>query len=732
MRASILLGVIAALLLGYILIFERGSLSTRELDQRAGSVLPELVRAKVSRIEIQRNNLTTVLARDLDSTEEAGLWHVEAPYKAEADPDAIDTLLGDLEWLHGARTLGGMKAEDRKRFGLHAPRARLWFTVGSTRVPIRLGSETPQGDGVYVETNAKDKVFVVGKDFAESLAQPAEHFHTKVLHEGVLVSTAKRLSVRDADGERVAKARSDGMWSVEGAGGLFASTTAIGNFIDALDALRASRFITTSTKELARYGLEPAQREITLIKRQISMGTDSAAKKSLPDVLALRLRIGAACEGHTGEHYVTAGEGGSTFCALDADLDKLKLPLAELEEKHLLPIQPDGITALTIARDGTSLVLTRSDETWTYEQKRGDKTLAKGTAREGSAQDFLEALHSAEAADVSARSQLSQTANATTLTVARGTTKPALTIKVALDGMNAIVQRGDEPHPLGFAAETLELVEPSTARFRAPALLSLAESSLTQLEITRGSEVERIERATPGAPLNVTAPLKADADRIAASDVARLLTGLTALRFAADEVKPEHGLSAPVARVHAQLAKHGDQAARSLDLRIGALTEGGRYATLEGERGVFVISAQLADLLTAPLLSRTLLATPLENIVAIEVRQGARKVRVQRNGETFELADASPATNAVAGQCAQAVATLRAQTVVSYGPAPRTQSASFAELEVEQRDGTRTKLVLGAEAENGLRHARRADLDADFLLPASAVSALLAPLAPQP
>jgi len=129
MKVSIVLGIVALLLLGYILVFERGSLGTRELEARQGSALPQLIRDRVVKLEVQHKGVTTVLERKLDGTDEEALWHVTAPYQAEADSDAVDTLMGDLEWLHPKRTLRDVSAEDLERFGLTKPRYRAWLTL---------------------------------------------------------------------------------------------------------------------------------------------------------------------------------------------------------------------------------------------------------------------------------------------------------------------------------------------------------------------------------------------------------------------------------------------------------------------------------------------------------------------------------------------------------------------------------------------------------------------------
>jgi hypothetical protein len=736
MKASIVLGVIAALLLGYILIFERGTVGTRELEHRQGSVLPELIRDRVTKLEVQRQGATTVLERNLEGIDEEALWKVKAPYQAEADQDAVDTLLGDLEWLHPKRTLRDVSAADQKKFGVTTPRFRAWFTVGTQRITVRVGNETPQHDGVYVSTEEQGTVYVVGKDLIDALGQPPEHYHTKTLHEGVLVTTARKVQARDAAGVRIATRDRDGLWRIaepSASKDMLAASAEITGLIEAADQLKATRYVTSEKGALARYGLEPAQLDVSIEKRgKIDM--DNTGDEGA-NVLALRVRAGAPCEGQPTERYITVGDGGIVFCAQSADLDKLKLPEEQLRETRLLPIAPRDVKAIRLVRGDRSLALDRvggipqagEAEPWSFEQKRGDKVVAKGTVRDGSITDLLDALRAAVALpdatpSGSAPSGSGQAAGFTA-TFSRNDKKPDLVFHIALRGLDeALVQRQSEPQPLVFAPAAVELLDPSIAPFKPLSVLALNEADLRSIEIVRGGVTERAERADAGTPFAVSKPIDVAADRIAISDVARLLSGLQAVRFVADGAEPVHGLDAPAATVRAHYAARGETKEQEVVLRLGAPTEGGRFARLDSDPAVFVVATQLADLLSAPLASRALLATPLESIAAIDLAQGARKLRVQRTGESFEAGAAQA--------LAKTIATLRAITVVSYGEPTADQGfkAPFATLRVERSGAEPVELVLGAQAASGDRFARRRDVPATLLLPASTVDALLAPL----
>lgn len=724
MKATIVLGVIALLLFGYIVFVDRGSLGTRELEARQGAVLPELIRDKVVKLELQHKGVTTVLERNPQAeTDEEQLWRVVAPYKAEADQDAVDTVLGDLEWLHPKRTLREVSAEDLKRFGVDAPRARAFFTTGKERLAIRVGLETPQKDGVYVTASEPSTVFIVGKDFADALAQPPEHYHSKTLHEGVLVSTARKLEVRDAAGSRVVQHAPDGLWTIaepSASKGMLAATAEISSLIEAADQLKATRYVTRDKSQLARFGLAPAQHEVVLHKRS-KVDLEGKGNEG-PNVVALHLRAGAPCEGQPTERYVTVGDGGVVFCAQSADLDKLKLPADRLIETKLLPLEPRDIRGVRITRGERSLSLERiggipqpgTQAPWRYEQKRAGKVVAEGTARDGSVIDFFNALRAAEAVKDALASGSAKDAPFTA-TFLRDLKKPDLVLHVAVRGLDeAVLQRQDEPNGMVFPAAAVELLDPSAGPFKPLLLLEHNEANLRSLELTRAGTTERIERASAGTPFSIKAPVELEADRIAAADIARLLSSLEAVRFAADAPEAVHGLSTPLVEARASYAAEGEGKATTVVLRIGAETEGGSFAQLDADPSVFVVAEQLAALLQAPLASRTLLATPLDRIAGIEVTQAGRSARVEG-----------------ASELARKVATLRAVSAVSYGAAKADQgfNTPLATLRIERTNGEAPiELLLGGQAPSGDRYARRRDVDVTLLVPAAAVDALLAPL----
>jgi hypothetical protein len=169
-------------------------------------------------------------------------------------------------------------------------------------------------------------------------------------------------------------------------------------------------------------------------------------------------------------------------------------------------------------------------------------------------------------------------------------------------------------------------------------------------------------------------------------------------------------------------------------LRLGAETSDGRYAKLDGDSFVFVVPPQLVQALAEPLASRTLLSTPLERIIAVDLQQGEHHVHIVRHGETFDTVGSPEVDAKAASTLAEAVATLRASHVTGYGAASPAQGmrAPFAHVALTAMPAggagaseQRYDILLGSALADGARYARRADLDVGFVLSKDSLDKLL-------
>ncbi|MBW2465104.1 MAG: DUF4340 domain-containing protein [Deltaproteobacteria bacterium] len=242
--------MIAVLLGAYIGFYERGTMSTGEMASRRGRLLTRFVRDRVDRVVLERTEEQggrVVLERQRDDDDELGEWRLVEPVEWPADVDAVDTLLGALEWANARRTLEGIDAEDRARFGFDAPGLEASFTAAGQEVPLVFGGEDALESGLYLTLDDPTTAYVVGQDLYEALDHDANHFRERALLSHFGTSGAVLLAIDDDAGERRVEKR-DGRFHLEAPIRGYASESRVRDMLRALGSIEATRFVAESSK----------------------------------------------------------------------------------------------------------------------------------------------------------------------------------------------------------------------------------------------------------------------------------------------------------------------------------------------------------------------------------------------------------------------------------------------------------------------------------------------------
>jgi hypothetical protein len=173
-RIPMVLLLISALLLGYILAFERGRPGRSELSARSGFLVERFVRERVTRIRIASGDDRVAIRREGEGFDET--WTVEVPFDAPGDAEAIEDYVRSWEFAVPVRTLQSPSAEDLVAFGVDQPRAEVTFEMGPSSVRVSLGSGSPVDGGGYVRVGDGEAVVVVGEDVVELFDRSADSF----------------------------------------------------------------------------------------------------------------------------------------------------------------------------------------------------------------------------------------------------------------------------------------------------------------------------------------------------------------------------------------------------------------------------------------------------------------------------------------------------------------------------------------------------------------------------
>jgi hypothetical protein len=176
-RTPVILLVIAAALLAYVLLFERGRPGRSEIESRSGFLLQTLVRERITRIRMASGEERIALRREGEGFDET--WTLEEPKQAAADPEVIEDYLRSWEFAIPVRTLQSPTPDDLQSFGIDTPKAEVTFEMGPAVVRVSLGSGAPVDGGGYVRIDDDPEVSVVSDHVVALFGRTADTFAIK-------------------------------------------------------------------------------------------------------------------------------------------------------------------------------------------------------------------------------------------------------------------------------------------------------------------------------------------------------------------------------------------------------------------------------------------------------------------------------------------------------------------------------------------------------------------------
>lgn len=732
-RTTLILTGIAAVLFGYIVLVERGSLSSGELEGRGTHVVQRFVRARVTRLELSHGDVHLVLTRDQTREEDmdtfdVGTWALEEPVEGAADVDSVDALLSAVEWLDARRELDGIDAEDITRFGLDEPRATLTFTVANESHTVKVGGDDPIGDGVYVQVDDAPHAYIVGDDFLEALTHDVEHFRSKELFPDFRTGDVRHVALEVADASAELE-REGSRWWLRAPVAMMARGGTVDEMLRAVGDLRAERFLGEDPADIeGALGLDAPSRSIALAFAPWAEASVHAGE----DRPELTLRVGAACPDHPSELVARVNEG-PVVCVSAAALERLDQPTERYRELRMFTTPDDDIERVVVSAGDASFELARVERGWSL--IRGERTT---DADPGAIDEWLGELRASEATSFEGATDETIFAHrlgddaALTFTLHRTDDGGTEVIQVGNSGPDGVwIRRGEEAQVALFPAAAADLLRAPSIRFRTRTIADRSREDLASITITRASDPDHDEQLhKEGSSWMLASPIEARADGAAVGDLVDALAPLSALRFVAPAASREHGLDRPRFVVHASFDAasaddeeeeedehdHGheaaeeeasaddeedDDASRPLDiaLSIGADTEGGAFARLNDDPAVFVLPTALVTALAQPVASRDVLSVAASEIESISFRRGPTTHVLSRteSGWTFDGAAAPSEPNLA---MLDRLAELRATGVERYDERPL-RGAVLTMVITRRNDAGAVTLTFGAPEGEG-------------------------------
>ena len=550
-----LLLALFATIAAHVLLYYKGDLE-RALVQRR--TLLDLSADGVSRIAVsRRTGPESVLVR-------TSSWRLVEPYSAIVDEKTVLKLLDalsatDIEEGTGEQELLRL-GRTRDDFGLGDPLVRVTVSSGASSAGISFGIVTPGGDGHYAAVDGEAAVYVVPSNVFSAVDLAPEGFRRKSLFP-VGLESAVAFDVKRGSGSFMRFAKEGDIWRMKHPQDAPASSARIRGFLAGVMSAEASSFVwptgaagepsEATASLLAGYGLDPESAVTVTVRcadgidRQVSFGKESGA----------------------GTVYALAQNAGAVV-TVDALLKDVALSeTSEFTDTRLFPFDEQSVSRISVTDEDATYLLARGEGgAWLLDAPVAAATDAASVSR------LLGRLLSLKTTDVATNGvAISIMTNMPPVTVARS---------AALGG---------------FRLEDL----------RSREILKVSPAAARRVVVTRGQG---------GKPTSVVydkdrrawnVELSEKTGTVSVPAVEGVLVALNPLRaewivklkVSASDLRG-YGLDAPQLVV---AVDHGKGDAVRRNILVGGEAQGGRYATLGAADAVFVISTELVDRLSAPL-----------------------------------------------------------------------------------------------------------------------------------
>lgn len=712
--------VLGAITLLVVVLVTRGRVTTSEKDARASNLLPAFRDDDISRLVLERGGQKLVLERGPAGDAGEPSWLIREPIEEEADPFAVDKLLGSLEF---ARVVRRIKPEEvnPESFGLRAPKWVLSLEMGKLRYELRLGSEAASPSGShYLELVTRGTegsgVVIVGRDLVKELDIDASALRGRQLMP-YLSSELGGMLIRGTDGSERRFARlGESAWRFRGLhGDARVDREAFDGVVVQLARLKAEHFLAVPEAEAALGGKAPAV-SLTLEPK------DPAKPKA-------RVEVGGSCPVSADDAAAVRREPTPLgACVPKSVIAGLDVSPASLVDKHTFWMRKDEVERLSIEGGGKKLELERKESGFVLRSPvKGDVDLETGDQR-------LESVLRAEGKLVESpdpkRLGLAPPWGRVTVTSSAATEQKveeeSLEVGARQSDGRRFARRVADGIVLELAPDAARAFEPDATLVRKKALLDYAAGDLTSLEIKTPSLHQKLHRDATGV-LVLDVPKGFTHDGGLASALIDELSRLTADRWVADSDDGSFGLAQPRARV-ALAFQTGDAASRQHTLLVGAPTSGGAFAALEGEPGVFVVPRRLVDALDTWLLDRSPFIVTPDRAERVTLGRDGKKIVLERRGDRFEAAAGTTLAEARVAELAETLMTLRAEAALHLGAPKPGEGFDKPLLRVEIDGKQPSSFQIGAgDAWQGtsVHYARAAGLDATYVVAKSKIRVLL-------
>ena len=567
----------AVLLGGFIMIFERGSETSSQQAQRLRTVFavyPE----SIDRILLERDGV------QIECTKTAGSWRLTKPADAPVDSGTVEKMIAGMAHVERGELITVEALRDRNLtpadYGFNKPRARITFQNNRGTFTWLIGRDAPVGKMLYVMPEGGGDIISAARTLLNLVPKDPAWIRDRTLFFGETAAVSG-LDLRRTGGFLQLRQPENNGWVMQQPHAGRADKQAAHALVEKIFSVRIASFVSDEKTDLTAYGLEKPAYELTVFTQ---------------DERTQTLLVGKPLPENPTARYAKRVESDSVF-AIPSDWTKeLEIDAGLLRSRQVLDLQPERIAGIQITRGETLIELARTNSQWQVVRP------VRWNADPSQTGELLKALARATVELFVDEPSVVQTAQMKTapwevLLSADGKTNTLHISEPGSDGLR-LVQYNDEP---SFYATSNSIVRDTFADplfYRSRTVLEVNPALIQKITVLSGGTEQSVQKTESGNFASGQPDRQVSAKALA--DMMWALNSLQAGRyvdFNPATLKP-YGLDQPQTSLTISLS---DTNVIGRMVLIGNPTEDGRFAMIQGQNIVFVVSEETAQTLTREL-----------------------------------------------------------------------------------------------------------------------------------
>ncbi|MFA7256083.1 MAG: DUF4340 domain-containing protein [Kiritimatiellales bacterium] len=566
----------AVLLGGFILIFERGSETSYQQEQRTRTVFA-VYPDSIERILLERDGI------QIECTKTAGGWRLTKPADAPLDSGLVEKMIAGLARVERGELITAKTLQERNLtpadYGFDTPRASITFKNNHGTFTWLIGRNAPVGKTLYVMSAGGDDIISAPQTLLNLVPQDPSWIRDRTIFSGE-PAAVRGLDLRRPEGFLQLRQPENNGWLIQQPHAGRADKPSVHMLIEKILSGRIADFITDEKADLTAYGLEKPAYELTVF---------------MQDERTQTLLVGSPLPEKPELLYAKRIENDSVFTVPAEWVKEFSVDEDLLRSRHVLGLQPDRITAIQLTRNEQQIELIRTNNQWQVIRP------VRWDADPSQTGELLKALTGADVAEfidepsVAQKEQM-KTAPWTAVLTADGKTN-TLHISEAANGMR-MVQYNEEP---AFYTTDSQIVRKTFADplfYRSRIVLEVNPSLIQKITVQSSGTEQSVQKTDVGIFASAQPDRQVSAKALA--DIMWALNDLCADRyvdFNPVSLKP-YGLDLPQTSLTVTLS---DTNVIGRIVLLGNKAEDGRFAMIQGQNIVFVVSEETAQTLTREL-----------------------------------------------------------------------------------------------------------------------------------